>query len=452
MNWLGRSKLGARSADDATRHSSSESVGAGFEGPTGNQREGADATVDEHTIVGDRGVSSLSGNRSLQSRVTNVLAIGLMSALGVGLLGWYYAHTASRPSAAKHAAEAASQSKAEGDLPVPPLGKIDPPRPAIERVLGAAPIDLQETSAQEDWARNGHSSSAVYTTAQPQSKSAAELAFERRLGGPVSVSISNSVQPVSSSGEASAVGGAADVEVAAPGAGADIASAAAPAPPAPPTSAGGETSLTSRLRPSITPAVAARILPTQRLLLPKGAFIDCTLETAINSSLPGMTTCVTATDTFGADGQVVLLERGTKLTGETAGTVQSGAARVFVLWTEARTPTGVVIPLASPGTDELGRAGLTGRVNRHFWQRFGAAILITMVDGAVQGAAASQRSGGTVVYSSSGSQDITTEVLKSTVGITPTIEVQNGNRIQILVARDLDFRSVYELKPTTTAR
>jgi type IV secretion system protein VirB10 len=145
--------------------------------------------------------------RSLQSRVTNVLAIGLMSALGVGLLGWYYAHTASRPSAAKHAAEAASQSKAEGDLPLPPLGKIDPPRPAIERVLGAAPIDLQETSAEEDWARNGHTSPAVYSTAQPQSKSAAELAFERRLGGPVSVSRSSSVQPVSSSSEGAAAGG-----------------------------------------------------------------------------------------------------------------------------------------------------------------------------------------------------------------------------------------------------
>jgi type IV secretion system protein VirB10 len=254
---------------------------------------------------------------------------------------------------------------------------------------------------------------------------------------------------VSGSSEGAAAGAPADVEVAPPVAGTDMGSAA---PPAPPISAGGETSLAARLRPSITPAVAARVLPTQRLLIPKGAFIDCTLETAINSALPGMTTCVTATDTFGADGQVVLLERGTKLTGETAGTVQSGAARVFVLWTEARTPTGVVIPLSSPGTDELGRAGLTGRVNRHFWQRFGAAILITMIDGAVQGAAASQRGGGTVIYSPSSSQDITTEVLKSTVGITPTIEVQNGNRIQILVARDLDFRSVYELKPTTATR
>ena len=62
-----------------------------------------------------------------------------------------------------------------------------------------------------------------------------------------------------------------------------------------------------------------------------------------------MTTCVTAADTFGADGKVVLLERGTKLVGETRGQVQQGQARVFVLWTEARTPAGVVVPLDSPG-------------------------------------------------------------------------------------------------------
>jgi type IV secretion system protein VirB10 len=69
--------------------------------------------------------------------------------------------------------------------------------------------------------------------------------------------------------------------------------------------------LAALLRPTVSAAVRAQVLPTQRLLLPKGAFIDCTLETAIDSTLPGMTTCVMATDTFGVDGEVVLLERGT---------------------------------------------------------------------------------------------------------------------------------------------
>src|ERR1700689_3605249 len=155
--------------------------------------------------------------------------------------------------------------------------------------------------------------------------------------------------------------------------------------------------MTALLTPVATATAQARVLPTQRLLLAKGAFIDCPLETAIDTSLPGMTTCVTATDTFSVDGKVVLLERGTKLVGETQGEVQQGSSRVFVLWTEARTPTGVVVPLASPGTDTLGRSGLPGAVNRHFWDRFGAAILISVIDETLE---SGLHSGGvgTVIY------------------------------------------------------
>jgi type IV secretion system protein VirB10 len=199
--------------------------------------------------------------------------------------------------------------------------------------------------------------------------------------------------------------------------------------------------------------VQARVLPNTRFLLPKGAFIDCTLETAIDSTLPGMTTCVTAADTFGADGKVVLLERGSKLVGETRGQVHQGQARVFVVWTEARTPIGVVVPLDSPGTDELGRAGMPGEVERHFWERFGAAMLISVVNGAVQaGVQAANHSGGGIIYAPSTSQDVMTEVLRSTINIAPTIVKNNGGRIQVMVARDLDFRSVYELRTSSTDR
>jgi type IV secretion system protein VirB10 len=207
--------------------------------------------------------------------------------------------------------------------------------------------------------------------------------------------------------------------------------------------------LAARLRPTATPVARAQVLPTQRLLLPKGAFIDCTLETAIDSTLPGMTTCVLATDSFSADGKVVLLERGTKLVGETSGQVQQGASRVFVVWTQARTPTGVVVPLDSPGTDALGRSGMAGQVNRHFWQRFGAAILVSVIDGAVQAAVQTSGDGDAVVVNPSGTQTVMTEVLKSTVNIPPTVMKHHGDRIQVLVARDLDFRSVYALRPAT---
>ena len=197
----------------------------------------------------------------------------------------------------------------------------------------------------------------------------------------------------------------------------------------------------------VSAAVRAQVLPTQRLLLPKGAFIDCTLETAIDSTLPGMTTCIMATDTFGVDGKVVLLERGTKLIGETRGQVQQGSARVFVLWTEARTPTGVVVPLASPGCRRTGPLGVAGEGQQSLLAalRRGDAGVgdRRRRRGAVQSAGGGN---GTVVVNPSATQGVMTEVLKGTINIPPTVVKQQGDRIQVLVARDLDFRSVYELR------
>jgi type IV secretion system protein VirB10 len=250
------------------------------------------------------------------------------------------------------------------------------------------------------------------------------LAMERRLGG--AVSEGPEVRKDASSAPASL--------------------AEARRPPDESGAGAGDNALAALLHPMATPAARARVLPAERLLLPKGAFIDCTLETAIDSTLPGMTTCITATDTYSADGTVVLLERGTKLVGETRGQVQQGTSRIFVLWNEARTPTGVVVPLSSPGTDELGRSGLTGDVNRHFWDRFGAAILLTVINGAVQGAVNSQNSGGSVVVSPTTSTDVMTEVLRGTLSIPPTITKAQGDRIQVFVARDVDFRPVYALR------
>jgi type IV secretion system protein VirB10 len=389
---------------------------------------------DFEAVAGERGTSALHRARSLQSRASQVLALGLMSALAVGLLGWYYVHTFAARGTAHRTAQTASRNQATGDAPLPSLGPITLPEVPVEKILGPEP--QEPPISHEPSVPPASAASPIAGPSPAPIKSPAEIALERRLTGPAfsraNESDAASAAPATTTPSASASAGGlgsggavlGEREVAATGNGA----------------------LQDLLRPSLTPAVRAQVLPTQRLLLPKGAFIDCTLETAIDSTLPGLTTCITATDTFSADGFTVLLERGTKLVGETRGGVTQGAARVFVLWSEARTPTGVVIPLSSPGTDELGRSGLAGNVNRHFFQRFGAAILISLISGAVQGAVAAQSTGSTVIYNRSGSQDVMTEVLKDTINIPPTITKNQGDRIQVLVARDLDFRSVYELK------
>jgi len=393
------------------------------------------------TVPGERGIPSINRVRSVQSRVTSVLAVTLLCVIAVGLLIWYYSGAINRSGRAQQLAQAAAKRRAQGDSTLPSLGTITPPKglftdshPTLDHLIGPPPPEPM--TAPEGLVAPSNRS----VPAGPPQKTPAELAFERRLGGPV---LSSSPRERGSAVPRGNMGDSAPTGFDGAAAGSLMSTAN--------DSGEGESSpsgdtLPSLLKPTATPAVRAKLLPTQRLLLPKGAFIDCTLETAINSALPGMTTCVTATDTFSADGTIVLLERGTKLVGETRGQVQQGQPRLFVLWTEARTPTGVVVPLASPGTDELGRSGLSGEIDRHWWLRFGTAILITVIDGAVQGLTQhSGNSGSTIILNPSTSSQVATEALRDTVRIPPTIEKPQGDRIQILVARDVDFRSVYAL-------
>jgi type IV secretion system protein VirB10 len=402
--------------------------------------------VPDPDVRGERTTAIVHAARSMQSRVGSLLAAALMITLGVSALIWYYGHALTRTTRVREAAQTAATRRAQGEMPLPSLGDIEPPRAGSPAVIDAAESVLQAHRADASLAEARYESPAAAlvnsgapTEVHPVAPTAGQSALARRLSGSV---LARSSEPDSSTAQmqgslAAAKGAMGD----------SSATGADPDAGARGARVRGDEGLQGLLRTAATPAVPAQLMSTQRFLLPQGSFIDCTLETAIDSTLPGMTTCITPSDTFGADGKVVLLERGTKLVGETRGQVQQGQARVFVLWTQARTPSGVIVPLASPGTDELGRAGLPGEVEHHFWQRFGAAMLITLIDGAVQaGVQASARSGGTVIYAPSASQDVLTEVLKDTVAIPPTVIKGNGDRIQVFVARDLDFRPVYELR------
>ena len=389
--------------------------------------QGGSGASARETVRGERGVTVASRPHSLQSRLNSLLAVALAIGIGIAMLLWYYGEALH--GSRRQPMTDSSVTGLQGRMRLAQLGAIIVPHraPILSSTLTSAgpPLDSELVHKQQAaltdrdhsltrWAGAGDAAPAVEDAGRPLSR--------RRLRGPVFTFAGQGMS--GSSPNLASVNPAHSAVRASRGRPADA--------------------LTTLLRPAVLPATRAQLLPQQRLLLPKGTFIDCTLETAIDSTLPGMSTCVTATDTFGADGTVVLLERGTKLIGETRGEVPQGSSRVFILWSEARTPSGVVIRLDSPATDALGRSGLTGTVNRHFWQRFGAALLVSAVDGEVQSHLASS---GNIVINPSTSEDVMTEAMRSTVGIAPTISVPAGTRIQVLVARDVDFRSVYDLVP-----
>lgn len=389
-------------------------------------------------VAGERGIPSVNRVRSMQSRVSSALAIGLMAVIGGGFLAWYYSHALGRSESTQARAERATRERAQSEMIVPPLGPIHAPRVVpleappddesaswMDRALGEPP-PLPDVARGRDAHAFAPDAGGEFvgTRAVP----AHQAPVDRRLSGTVFIGISQAARD----------GGAAPASMSRSeyGAGRDFAATA------------DASTLESTLTPSVLPASEARMLPSRHLLLSKGTPVDCTLITAIDTSLAGVTTCVTATDTFGADGSVVLIERGSTLFGETRGDVRQGNARVFVLWTEARTPNGVIVPLESPGTDALGRSGLPGHVNRHFFERFGAAILVSIIDGVVQAASQSQQGDGAVVVQPSASSGVLTEVLRQTIGIPPTVLVHQGDRIQVMTARDVDFRRIYELRLT----
>ncbi|MDD3465166.1 MAG: type IV secretion system protein VirB10 [Candidatus Cloacimonetes bacterium] len=192
---------------------------------------------------------------------------------------------------------------------------------------------------------------------------------------------------------------------------------------------------------------SATMLPDRNFLLAKGAFIDCALQTRLDSTVPGMTACTITRDIYSDNGKVLLLEAGSKVTGEYRANMKQGQARIFVLWTRITTPNGVAVNLDSPGSDALGGSGVPGYVDTHFWTRFGGAIMLSLVDDIAR-YASTRSSKNETIYpgnTSDSAQDMAAEALKNTINIPPTLYVNQGDRVGIYVARDLDFGGVYAL-------
>ena len=203
------------------------------------------------------------------------------------------------------------------------------------------------------------------------------------------------------------------------------------------------------LAPTVLAGSKAGHLGNRNFIVAMGTSIPCALETALSSDQPGFTSCVITRDVLSDNGRVVLMEKGTQVVGEYHGGLRRGQSRLFVLWSRAKTPTGVIVTLASPATDAIGRAGFDGYVDTHWWERFGSALLLSVVgDVATWAGQELQDSDIEAQGTTSAGKDAAAIAVEQSINIPPTLMKHQGSLVSIFVARDLDFSNIYGLRVT----
>lgn len=190
------------------------------------------------------------------------------------------------------------------------------------------------------------------------------------------------------------------------------------------------------------------------LYLPVDRYIPCSMMRRFVSDVGGRISCLIGEDVYSANHYVKLLPAGTVARGfYRTGALQHGRSRMFVIWTELRTPEpgSLQIPLVdTEATGPLGEAGISGWIDTHFWERFGNALMLSTVQdvaAAVSGSAPGKdRNTDYTENTRAAASEMAKTALENSINIPPTMYLNQGDVIGILTGTDIDFSSVYQLR------
>ena len=181
-------------------------------------------------------------------------------------------------------------------------------------------------------------------------------------------------------------------------------------------------------------------------VLLQGTVIEATLNTAIDSSLPGDVLATVSSDVYDSvHSRDVLIPAGSRLIGQYNPDVRPGQARILLAMQRLILPDGSAISLAgAPALDLQGKSGVPGHVNDHFWQRFGSSLVLgaasLLLPSGQNSTSTSNQSGGVVTSGSVAATALTDTVrqsLERNRAIGPTLEQGAGLRFVFVVGRDM---------------
>ena len=186
-------------------------------------------------------------------------------------------------------------------------------------------------------------------------------------------------------------------------------------------------------------------------VLPEGSLIPARLITAIETSLPGSALAQVTRDVYDARQKRVLIPAGAKLIGRYEDQVAYGESRLLIAWSRLLFPDGRSMELPGlPSHSPSGESGAEGQVDRHFWQAFAPALLVSAL-----GMASDlpqlllQKEGSTNVNVSLGTPSagqVASELslaarslLQRSANVHPTIRIPAGAPALVFATRDIDL-------------
>ena len=184
-----------------------------------------------------------------------------------------------------------------------------------------------------------------------------------------------------------------------------------------------------------------------KYLLMHGTSIKCNNIERIVTNYPGKLRCTISRDVYSADGSTMLISKGSFAEGDRKVTMKQGIAKVFVAWGTIETE-GLPVRIDSLAADNLGGAGIDAWIDNHYAERFGGAIALSMLDdvfGALANTTKKSGSGTDISFdnTSDNASDMASIALENSINIPPTGYVNQATETNILIARDIDFSSVY---------
>ncbi|EMQ2088432.1 TrbI/VirB10 family protein [Salmonella enterica subsp. enterica] len=188
------------------------------------------------------------------------------------------------------------------------------------------------------------------------------------------------------------------------------------------------------------------------LFIPVDRYIPCSMMRRFVSDIGGNISCLISQDVYSANNHVKLIPAGTVARGVyRSGTLKHGQSRLFIAWTELRTPDHLIIPLVdTQATGQLGENGIAGWLDTHFWERFGNAMMLSIVDDVAAAIADNVPSTDDDTDYTENSReamaDMAKSALENSINIPPTMYLNQGDVISIMTGSDIDFSGIYKLR------